>query len=43
LILDVKIIFQTIWVLIFESNKALQDQHHNLDEMKEPPNESADK
>lgn len=31
LILDIKIIFQTIWVLLFESDKALEDQHHKLD------------
>jgi exopolysaccharide biosynthesis polyprenyl glycosylphosphotransferase len=40
LILDVKIIFQTVWVLLFESNKALQDQHHVLDAMKAPPPEN---
>lgn len=40
IILDVKIVFQTIWVLLFESNKALQDQHHALDEMKSPPPEN---
>lgn len=39
IILDVKIIFQTIWVLLFESHKALQDQHHILDEMKSLPPE----
>ncbi len=39
LILDVKIIFQTVWVLLFESTKALQDQHHELDHMKKVPAE----
>lgn len=39
LILDIKIVFQTVWVLLFESNKALQDQHHELDGMKKAPNE----
>ncbi|GAB4277052.1 MAG: sugar transferase [Candidatus Rifleibacteriota bacterium] len=39
IILDVKIIFQTVWVLLFESNKALQDQHHVLDQMKTMPAE----
>ncbi len=34
LILDIKIVFQTIWVLLFESSKALQDKHHELDQMK---------
>ena len=38
-ILDIKIIFQTVWVLLFKSNKALQDQHHELDKMKPPPEE----
>ncbi len=40
LILDCKIIFQTIWVLLFESSKALQDQHHELDGMKKVPDEN---
>jgi exopolysaccharide biosynthesis polyprenyl glycosylphosphotransferase len=39
IVLDIKIVFQTIWVLLFESNKALQDQHHALDEMKPLPPE----
>ncbi len=39
-ILDIKIIFQTVWVLLFKSNKALQDQHHELDRMKMPPEET---
>lgn len=39
LILDIKIVFQTIWVLLFESNKALQDQHHELDNMQKAPSE----
>ncbi len=38
-VLDIKIIFQTVWVLLFKSNKALQDQHHELDRMKPPPEE----
>ncbi|MFZ5952499.1 MAG: hypothetical protein ACOYXC_17495, partial [Candidatus Rifleibacteriota bacterium] len=42
LILDIKIVFQTVWVLLFESNKALQDRHHVLDEMKAPPPEEND-
>jgi exopolysaccharide biosynthesis polyprenyl glycosylphosphotransferase len=42
-ILDIKIIFQTIWVLAFESNKALHDQHHSLDKMKEAPDEESRK
>lgn len=33
LILDIKIVFQTVWVLLFESDKALEDRHHNLDHM----------
>ncbi|MBU1105820.1 MAG: sugar transferase [Candidatus Riflebacteria bacterium] len=37
LVLDIKIVFQTIWVLLFESNKALHDQHHELDGMKKLP------
>lgn len=37
LILDLKIVLQTVWVLLFESNKALQDQHHELDGMKVAP------
>ena len=37
LIIDVKIIFQTIWVLVFESDEALQDKHHELDNMKKAP------
>lgn len=37
IILDIKIVFQTIWVLLFESSKALQDQHHVLDGMKVIP------
>lgn len=39
LILDIKIVLQTVWVLLFESNKALQDQHHALDGMKAAPGE----
>lgn len=31
IILDVKIIFQTIWVLLFKSDQALEDVHHPLD------------
>ncbi len=31
LVLDVKIVFQTIWVLLFESDKALEDKHHRED------------
>ncbi len=42
LILDIKIVFQTVWVLLFESNKALQDRHHVLDEMKALPPEEND-
>lgn len=42
LIIDIKIIFQTIWVLIFESNKALQDQHHVLDNMKKENTQKKD-
>ena len=34
LILDIKIVFQTVWVLVFESNKALHDRKHVLDEAK---------
>ncbi len=41
LVLDIKIIFQTIWVLLFESNKALHDQHHELDNMKKAPPEDS--
>jgi len=37
LVLDVKIVFQTIWVVLFESSKALEDRHHELDEMKKAP------
>lgn len=37
LILDIKIIFQTIWVLVFESDKALEDHHHAMDKMEPPP------
>lgn len=37
LILDIKIIFQTIWVVLFESSKALEDRHHELDDMKKAP------
>lgn len=40
LVLDVKIVFQTVWVLLFESTKALQDQHHELDHMKKMPAEN---
>jgi exopolysaccharide biosynthesis polyprenyl glycosylphosphotransferase len=40
IILDIKIIFQTIWVLAFESSLALEDQHHDLDQMKMPPEDS---
>ncbi|MBF0502499.1 MAG: exopolysaccharide biosynthesis polyprenyl glycosylphosphotransferase [Candidatus Riflebacteria bacterium] len=41
IILDIKIIFQTIWVLLFKSDKALEDKHHALDRMGKPPeNES---
>ncbi len=43
LILDIKIVFQTVWVLVFESNKALQDQHHELDKMKIHPDDSEEK
>jgi exopolysaccharide biosynthesis polyprenyl glycosylphosphotransferase len=39
LILDIKIIFQTVWVLLFESNKALHDKHHELDGMQPLPPE----
>jgi len=39
-VLDIKIIFQTVWVLLFKSNKALQDQHHELDGMKRAPEET---
>lgn len=39
LLLDIKIIFQTVWVLVFESTDALQDQHHKLDKMKKAPEE----
>lgn len=39
LILDIKIVFQTIWVLLFKSNKALHDKHHELDGMKKLPPE----
>lgn len=42
IVLDVKIIFQTIWVLLFESNKALMDQHHVLDHMKPVPPDETD-
>jgi exopolysaccharide biosynthesis polyprenyl glycosylphosphotransferase len=37
LILDIKIVFQTVWVLLFESDKALEDRHHALDHMESPP------
>ncbi|PKL43900.1 MAG: hypothetical protein CVV41_09060 [Candidatus Riflebacteria bacterium HGW-Riflebacteria-1] len=37
LVLDIKIVFQTVWVLLFESNKALHDKHHELDGMKKLP------
>ena len=37
IILDIKIIFQTIWVLLFKSDKALEDKHHSLDQMGRPP------
>ncbi|RCK80141.1 MAG: Bacterial sugar transferase [Candidatus Ozemobacter sibiricus] len=39
LILDIKIIFQTVWVLLFESDKALEDVHHPKDRMEPPPAE----
>jgi lipopolysaccharide/colanic/teichoic acid biosynthesis glycosyltransferase len=39
LVLDLKIVIQTVWVLLFESNKALQDQHHEMDCMKIAPAE----
>lgn len=39
LILDIKIVFQTIWVLLFESEKALHDKHHPLDRLEKPPEE----
>ncbi|MFZ2955652.1 MAG: sugar transferase [Candidatus Ozemobacteraceae bacterium] len=37
IILDIKIVFQTIWVLLFKSDKALEDKHHSLDRMGKPP------
>ena len=37
LILDIKIVFQTVWVLLFKSDKALEDKHHALDRMERPP------
>ncbi|MDD3145681.1 MAG: sugar transferase [Candidatus Riflebacteria bacterium] len=40
IVLDIKIVFQTVWVLLFESNKALHDQHHELDKMKKMPGEN---
>jgi len=39
LILDFKIVFQTVWVLLFKSDKALEDKHHELDGMKRLPQE----
>lgn len=37
LILDIKIVFQTVWVLLFKSDKALEDKHHAADKMERPP------
>ncbi|HNW36168.1 MAG TPA: sugar transferase, partial [Candidatus Ozemobacteraceae bacterium] len=39
IILDIKIVFQTIWVLLFVSGqaKALEDKHHSMDKMSTPP------
>lgn len=42
LLLDIKIVFQTVWVLLFESTDALQDQHHKLDKMKKAPEDDKD-
>lgn len=39
LILDIKIVFQTVWVLLFESDKALEDTHHAMDKMETPASE----
>lgn len=39
LVLDIKIVFQTVWVLLFKSDTALQDRHHELDGMKKAPPE----
>ncbi len=41
IILDVKIVFQTVWVLLFESDKALEDVHHAMDRMEAPPPEES--
>lgn len=41
IILDIKIVFQTIWVLLFVpgQSKALEDKHHELDKMSTPPDD----
>jgi len=39
LVLDIKIVFQTVWVLLVKSDKALEDKHHELDGMKKLPQE----
>jgi len=41
IILDVKIVFQTIWVLLFVpgQSKALEDKHHDMDRMSTPPDD----
>jgi len=41
IILDVKIVFQTIWVLLFVpgQSKALEDKHHVMDRMSPPPDD----
>ncbi len=43
LILDIKIVFQTVWVLLFESEKALHDKHHPLDHLSPPPDDPPEK
>lgn len=40
LVLDIKIIFQTVWVLLFDSNKALEDKHHALDGFERHPGDN---
>ncbi|HOY66112.1 MAG TPA: sugar transferase [Candidatus Ozemobacteraceae bacterium] len=39
IVLDIKIVFQTVWVLLFVSGqaKALEDRHHSMDHMSTPP------
>jgi exopolysaccharide biosynthesis polyprenyl glycosylphosphotransferase len=41
LILDIKIVFQTVWVLFMESDKALEDRHHERDHMGSDPTTTA--